>query len=181
MHAADTKRIFHDEKIFSLFNFALSEISNDNIYKNKILESIFHQIVIYVIRDVYNIHVPDFDISDKTLFCYQIMNYIDLNIFTIRNLTEISDYFNYNYDYLANLFKKTVKQKLSDYFIDHKLESARILLLENKKTVTEIAAMTNYADVFAFSKAFKKKYGVSPLKYKQYNNKKTYKSPEIES
>lgn len=92
-----------------------------------------------------------------------------LRIVCVRKtkLTEVADSFGYNYDYLANLFRKTTNQKLSNYFIDRKLEMARLLLLENKKKITEIADITNYANVFAFSKAFKHKYGVSPLKYKQ--------------
>ena len=39
------------------------------------------------------------------------------------------------------------------------------MLLERKYKVTEIAEMLNYASVYAFSKAFAKRYGLSPRNY----------------
>ena len=166
-HIGNVNRIFHDEKISLLIRNALHEFRADDSYKSEILESIFRQILIYTIRDAHDIKQSSLDLSDANLLCYKVMNYIDTHIYTLRKLTEVSEDFSYNYDYLANLFRKTTNQKLSDYFIDRKLEMARLLLLENKKKITEIADIANYANVFAFSKAFKNKYGISPLKYKQ--------------
>lgn len=166
-HIGNANRIFHDEKISTLIRNALHEFRSDSTYKTEILESIFRQILIYTIRDAHDIKQSSLDISDATLLCYKVMNYIDTHIYTLHKLTEVAESFGYNYDYLANLFRKTANQKLSDYFIDRKLEMARLLLLENKKKITEIADIANYANVFAFSKAFKNKYGLSPLKYKQ--------------
>lgn len=167
LYIGNTNRLFHDEKISALIRNALHEFSADYSYKSEILECIFRQILIYTIRAAYNIRQSSLDVTDVTLLCYKVMNYIDTHIYTLRKLTEVADSFGYNYDYLANLFRKTTNQKLSNYFIDRKLEMARLLLLENKKKITEIADIANYANVFAFSKAFKHKYGVSPLKYQQ--------------
>ncbi len=43
-----------------------------------------------------------------------------------------------------------------------KLEKARDLLVTQKKTVTEIALNCGFSDVFSFSKAFKREWGVNP-------------------
>ena len=47
------------------------------------------------------------------------------------------------------------------------------LLEENRLTVTKIAEMLNYASVYAFSKAFRKHYGLSPRAYENRKKGKT--------
>ena len=166
-HLGNPNRVFHNETIQTAVRNALSEFNAEFAYRNELLESIFRQIIIHTVREVSDIQQSPLEISDATMLCYRVMNYIDTHIYTLRNLTEVSAFLNYNYDYLAALFKKTTKQKLSDYYIDRKLEMARCFLLENKKKISEIAELANYASVFVFSKAFKKKYGQSPAKYRQ--------------
>jgi AraC-like DNA-binding protein len=41
------------------------------------------------------------------------------------------------------------------------METGKALVLENKKSISEIAEMLGY-NLYSFSKAFKKRYGVSP-------------------
>jgi len=82
-------------------------------------------------------------------------------------LEELSEATGYSYGYLSDLFRKTTGNSLSGYYHAKKLEAARLLLLENKLQVTEIAEMLNYASVYAFSKAFHRQYGVSPRQYRK--------------
>lgn len=170
-YIGNCNRIFHDEKISTLIRTGLHELRSDDRYKSEILESVFRQILIYIIRDANHTPQATLNTSDANLLCFKIMNYIDTNIYTMRKLTEISDNLGYNYDYISGLFKKITGQKLSDYFINRKLETTRFLLLENNIKISEIASIANYANTFIFSKAFKHKYGISPLKYKQQYGK----------
>ena len=41
------------------------------------------------------------------------------------------------------------------------MKTAKALILEQKKTIGEIAEMLGY-NLYSFSKAFKKRYGISP-------------------
>ena len=65
-------------------------------------------------------------------------------------------------------FFRTYKQAFGlsphQYLIKVRLENAYLLLQDNSLTVTDIAYMTGFADIFTFSKAFKKAYGISPSK-----------------
>ena len=72
----------------------------------------------------------------------------------------------YSYGYLSALYKKTTSNTLSDYYRNKKLELAKHLVIEKKLKIGEIAEILNYSSVYAFSKAFKNKFGVSPEKYK---------------
>ena len=47
------------------------------------------------------------------------------------------------------------------------MERARTLLRESLGTVTDIAAESGFADPNYFTKAFRQRHGVSPLKYRE--------------
>jgi len=79
----------------------------------------------------------------------------------LQTLQELAPRFNYNYGYLSGLFKRTTGKTLSEYFHHRKMETAKALVLENKKSIGKIAEMLGYSP-YAFSKAFKVEYGVSP-------------------
>ena len=66
------------------------------------------------------------------------------------------------YDYLSSLFKKTTGRTLLDYYQSSRLRVARSLVKENNLKINEIAELLNYSSVYAFSKAYKNKYGICP-------------------
>ena len=104
------------------------------------------------------------------------MHYIDINIFSITNLQELSKQFNYNYSYLANVFSKTTKMTLSQYLANKKLEHSKVLIRENRLSFSEIARLLNYSSLYSFSKSFKKHFGLSPTEYKKsHSPSKTFK------
>lgn len=71
--------------------------------------------------------------------------------------------------YLYRIFKSYIGVSPQQYLLNTRLEKAAHLLDRKSCTVKEAAYGTGYEDVFNFSKMFKKKYGVSPGKYKHYN------------
>ena len=98
------------------------------------------------------------------------MNYIDTHIYSLKNLDELCEVFDYSYGYLSAIYKKTTSNTLSGYFREKRLDSARLLLLENRLTITEISELLNYTSVYSFSKAFKEYYGLSPKNYIERKN-----------
>lgn len=167
-YSANT-RIFQDERVRSLISNAIAELNQDSIYSNEVLASIFRQIIIYLIRGFKEV-VPEKysdSVTHAETLCYKLMNYIDTHIYSLNKLQELADIMDYSYGYLSSVFKQTTSNTLSDYYQAKKLDVARMQLLENKLKITEIAEMLNYTSVYAFSKAFSKRYGVSPRKYKE--------------
>ncbi len=166
------KRLFSDERINVLIANAIVEINSfDAKYSNETLTAIFNQIVIYLIRNFDNAsgNKKNYNPTNAQAFCYQLMNYIDNHIYTIKSLNELSVVTGYNYSYLSSLFKKTTSNTLSNYYSDKKLELSKVLLLENKLSITEIAELLNYSSRFTYTKAFTNKYGVSPANYRNIN------------
>ena len=81
-------------------------------------------------------------------------------------LTELSRKAGLNEYKLKKAFKETFDKTVFEYLADVRLETAKNDLLEDKKTVTEIAYALGYSSLQHFSMAFKKKFGVSPNKMK---------------
>ena len=157
-----TQRIFQDNQIPQLVEYAIAEFfTKEQPYSHDVLLDIFHLILLYLIRNFNNIPQNATNVSAPEILCFQLMSYIDTHIYTLKNLEELAPKFNYNYGYLSGLFKKTTGKTLSEYHQNRKMETGKALVLEKKKSVGEIAEMLGY-NLYSFSKAFKKAYGISP-------------------
>ena len=124
--------------------------------------------MIYLIRDLERESAPRVrGASHADAICYKIMNYIDTHICTISSLEELSDAIGYNYSYLSDLFKETTGNTVSSYYRGRRLELAMEMLREGRMSITEIAERLGYSSLYAFSRAFKEKFGVSPKQYER--------------
>lgn len=63
------------------------------------------------------------------------------------------------------LFKQVYGFSPYQYALNNRLDHARRYLMEGDRLISDIAEQTGYADAQAFSKAFKKRFGVSPKGY----------------
>ncbi len=163
------KRIFRDERVSFLVGNAISEFDGARLCAEKLLENIFAQIIIYTARSFSEKHGEQrFDrVTEAEALCYRMMNYVDTHIYSMKKLEELSEVMGYSYGYLSALYKKTTSNTLADYFREKKLEIARLLVLEKRLKIGEIAETLNYTSVYAFSKAFKNRFGESPENYKK--------------
>ncbi len=163
-------RVFRNEQINSAVSTAIAEFSLKQEYHEQILSSLFEQILFYLIRSR-SVDNP-IAINKHTLavdeLCFQIMHYIDTHIYSIESLSVLSTKFNYHYSYLSDVFRKTTGNTIANYYQTRRLDSAKLLINENRLKINKIAEMLNYSSPYAFSKAFRKKFGVSP---KYYNKK----------
>lgn len=150
---------------------AIAEINHEKPFSNELLSSLFKEVLIFLIRDFKKIS-PDKQLDtvlSAEVICYKLMNYIDTHIYSIKNLQELSDVTGYSYGYLSSLFKKTTSQSLCQYYTQKKADAARLLLLENRFTITEISDLLGFASVYSFSKAFSKHFGRPPRAYRKEN------------
>lgn len=68
--------------------------------------------------------------------------------------------------YFSTVFKKETGKTFIGYLTDYRMEAAEELLLTTNDKTYMIAGKVGYGDPNYFSYAFKKKYGVSPSKYR---------------
>lgn len=167
-HNAPHNRIVRDEKINWLIGNAISELDNKSVFHRQLLFSIFTQILIYMIQNFQKSKPKktSYKVSQTEKLSYDLLNYIDTHIYSIKSLDDLSKVTGYSYGYLSNVFRKTTNQSLSSYFHKKKMNVAEILLLENELNISEIAAKLNYSSVYAFSKAFSNYFKASPTNYR---------------
>ena len=164
--SAPDKRIFHNENIASLISLGIAEINSNQKFGKDLLNNIFQQILIYTIRGFHPDEISEISqtSSQSDILCFQIMNYIDTHLYTMEKLQDLVTITNYNYSYLSNLFKKTTHTTIQQYYQMKKMATAQRLLVENM-SVTQISTLLNYSSPFAFSKAFKDYFKLSPRDY----------------
>ena len=93
----------------------------------------------------------------------------------------LSDYLsgklNYDYTYLANLFSESQSTTIEHFFLDHKIERVKELLVYDELSLTEIAYKLHYSSVAHLSNQFRKMTGLTPSGYKNLKLKRR-KAPE---
>jgi AraC-like DNA-binding protein len=89
------------------------------------------------------------------------------------NLSDyVSEKLNHDYTYLANLFSEVVGTTLEKFFITHKIERVKELLVYDELNLTEIAYKLHYSSVAHLSNQFKKVTGLTASHFKQLRHKR---------
>jgi len=84
----------------------------------------------------------------------------------------LSQKLNYDYTYLANLFSEHQGITIEHFFLNHKIERVKELLIYDELNITEIADRMHYSSVAHLSNQFKKMTGLTPSHYKHLKVKK---------
>lgn len=84
----------------------------------------------------------------------------------------LSEKLDYDYTYLANLFSEHQGITIEHYFLHHKVERIKELLIYDELNITEIAYRLHYSSVAHLSNQFKKITGLTPSNYKHLRVKK---------
>jgi AraC-like DNA-binding protein len=89
------------------------------------------------------------------------------------NLSDyLSEKLNYNYTYLSNLFTETKGTTIEKYYLAHRIEKAKELLVYDEMNLSEIAYKLHYSSVAHLSNQFKKMTGLTPSHFKNLKHKK---------
>jgi AraC-like DNA-binding protein len=91
---------------------------------------------------------------------------------TIKFSDFLSQKLNYDYTYLANLFSEVQGTTIEKFFITHKIERVKELLIYDELSLTEIAYQMHYSSLSHLSAQFKKVTGLTPSHFKQLKNKR---------
>ena len=115
----------------------------------------------------------------KNRLVSDVIYYIDSHLFSMKNLTDISDHLGYSYSYISQLFSETMGVGLKSYFQEQRFSKAAELM-QRHISITQIAEMLGFDSASSFSRSFKKRYGMSPSAYGERAENKTEGSSEKE-
>ena len=89
------------------------------------------------------------------------------------NLSDyLSEKLNHNYTYLANLYSEVKGTTIEQFYLSHKIEKVKELLVYDELNLTEIADKMHYSSVAHLSNQFKKMTGLTPSHFKKLKNKR---------
>lgn len=83
------------------------------------------------------------------------------------SLAEVARRFHYNPSYFSNQFKIAAGMPFSDFLYELRMRRAAELLLQTNAYAAKIGERVGYPNAAYFTKAFKKKYGLSPDQYRK--------------
>ena len=95
------------------------------------------------------------------------IRHIEENYSNGISLKDFCQMVNINASYLGYLFKKETGTYFNNYLNDYRTEKAIELLTISGEKIGDIATMTGYISTSHFISTFKKKTGMSPLKYRE--------------
>lgn len=93
-----------------------------------------------------------------------VKDYIDQNYHNIITLEKLELQFSYNKFYISRMFSQKYSCSIIKYYNNLRLSAAKRYLAQGL-TVTEVSQQLNFSSIYAFSRFFRERTGVSPSKY----------------
>ena len=98
-----------------------------------------------------------------------VINYIDTNYYKELTLVELAELIDLSPQYLCRLFKDCYAMRPFEYLAKRRIQKAKLMLVQDKYTVNEIAQIVGYNDCSYFCSVFKKHEGISPAEFRAVN------------
>lgn len=95
------------------------------------------------------------------------VRYIRLHYAENISVDQIARHFGLHRSYLSAAFAKHTGQSPMQYLTCLRLHKGAQMLEETSLSITEIALSVGYPDLYAFSRAFARRYGLSPSEYRK--------------
>ncbi len=147
-------------KIESLFKKAFSVWAAKN-------EGYYFQCLSIIYQIFYEIQNPLYISKEKLSKIKPALKYIDANFtnpdISCENLAQLCGI---SYSYLKELFIEQYKLSPNKYINKMRINYACDLIKENQYSITQIAEMSGFSDVFYFCRFFKKSVGITPTQFK---------------
>jgi len=110
--------------------------------------------------------------SQRKTLTKNIIAYLNENVDKSVCLEDISGSFSYSLSSIKRIFKEETGSSIISYLNNLRLNKAKELLANSDVPIGQMALMLGYSNVYYFSVAFKKKWGISPTGFRAASEKK---------
>ena len=105
----------------------------------------------------------------RDFYIQEAVTYMEQNFQRELTVEELSDVCKLNRSYFSKLFKETMGCPPQEFLIRMRLSKATELMRTSRASIGDIAQLCGYPNQLHFSRAFKKRYGVSPREWRTEN------------
>lgn len=105
----------------------------------------------------------------KDFYIQEAVNYMEHNYQRELTVEELADACKLNRSYFSKLFKESMGCPPQEFLIRLRLSKAAFLMKGTNDSIGDIAVRCGYPNQLHFSRAFKKRYGVSPREWRMQN------------
>lgn len=154
--------------IADLLRQMLYEVRNPSYGSDKICQNLLEILLLRIIRHRHVIPVA-LTSTYMTKECARIKEYLDSNysehitLDTLTRLTHMNKY------YMAHSFAKYTGKSPIQYLNQRRMEAACTLLKDTDYSIASISSTVGFSSQSYFTQTFRKKYGMTPIKYRQQN------------
>jgi len=106
----------------------------------------------------------------RDMILQKINHYVRDHLSEAPTIADLADSLNYSVSHLRAVFRDSLGISLGLYIRESRLSEAAKLLKNSDLNVTEISKRTGFDSLYAFSRAFKNTYGISPKAYSKKLN-----------
>lgn len=149
-----------------ILNSMLNEIAQKEPGYELFLKNKLEEIILFLSRKYSQICIPK---AKSLVRIGKAIHFIETNFHNsiyIQQLAELSYMSVRNFQ---RIFKDATGLSPNDYLLELRIQYASKLLTETDSAIYDVSEQAGITDWFYFSKAFKRKFGVSPLKYRKQN------------
>lgn len=144
-------------------------VENNQFHTTDIHEELFFELAEYLVADQVQVFkqlqdIPSIKVNTRKDLYRRInrgREYIDTYFLSDLPIKEIAREAAMSEYHFFRLFKKVYRVSPHQYILHKRLAAGRALLLQ-QQPVSSVALDCGFADIFSFSKAFKKHFGISP-------------------
>ncbi len=99
------------------------------------------------------------------VYVHAAQEYIHENYQKAR-VSDVADYIGISRYYLSHLFNEKLKLSPKDYIFEFRMDKSKELLRTTGESIAQISEKIGYEEPLTYSKAFKKRYGITPKQYR---------------
>lgn len=154
------------EEILRILSMIEREQENHDKYSNIIAENLIIQYFITVLRGITNASQTNSGFLSEDTPLRKALHYLEHSYMEDPSLKQTADAVHISDAHLSRLFTEELGTSYSHYLTERKLDHALQLLANTHLPITEVSIQSGFKNSNYFSEVFKKRFGISPLKYR---------------
>ncbi|HEX7410720.1 MAG TPA: AraC family transcriptional regulator [Bacteroidales bacterium] len=147
-----------------VLNGMLHEITHKELGYELFLKNKLEEIIIFLSRKYSQISIPK---ARSLVRIGKAFDFIEHNFQHNIYIHELAELGFMSVRNFQRIFKEATGLSPNDYLLELRIQHASKLLTETDSAIYDVSGQVGITDWFYFSRAFKRKFGVSPLKYRK--------------